>query len=265
MNWTLFRATLHQRRTAMLWYAIGLVSYSVFIVAYYPTMQKIDITAYMANFPKELVAFFAGSLTELTTIGGYLATEYLGFIWVLIIAAAGITFATKALSSEIDAGTMELLMSQPLSRRTLVSTRAMALAFFLAVQLLATTVPIWLTARVVDVKVDAGNLAILAVGGFLMALALSGVAFLFSSASRESGKPAAIVGGVLGVMWILHFMATNSTWAEKLEVVNIFKYWRPAELIEEGTMPTEAWFVLGGVAIITLVASVFVFARRDVT
>lgn len=57
----------------------------------------------------------------------------------------------------------------------------------------------------------------------------------------------------------------NSSWAEKLEVVNIFKYWRPAELIEKGTMPTEAWFVLGGVAVVTLVASVFVFARRDVT
>lgn len=45
----------------------------------------------------------------------------------------------------------------------------------------------------------------------------------------------------------------------------IIKYCRPAELTEKGTMPTEAWFVLGGLSIITLVASVFVFSRRDVT
>jgi len=264
VNLTLLRATLHQRRTATFWYAVGLATYSIFIVWYYPTMQKIDISAYMEQFPKELVAFFAGSMTELTTFGGYLATEYLGFIWVLIIAAAGITFATKCLSSEVDAGTMELLLSQPISRRVLVTTRAVALALFLVVQLLATTVPIYLTALAVDVTVDAGNLAILTGGGFLIALAISGVAFLLSSASRESGRPAAILGGLLGVMWVVHFMATSAEWAEALEVVNLFKYWRPAELIEQGTMPVEAWWVLAAVAALSIFASVLVFARRDV-
>jgi len=101
---------------------------------------------------------------------------------------------------------MELLLSQPLSRRTLATTRALALAVFLLVQVLATTVPIWLTAVVLDIEVDVGNLAILSAGGFLLALAISGIAFLFSSASRESARPAAIVGGVLGIMWVLHFM-----------------------------------------------------------
>jgi len=265
VNWPLLRATLHQRRTAMLWYAVGLITYSVFIVWYYPMMQKIDIESLMAQFPKELITFFAGSVTQLTTLGGYLATEYLGFVWVIIIAAAGITFATRCLSSEIDAGTMELILSQPISRRAVVATRAVALALFLAVQLLATTVPIWLTALVIDVEVDAGNLAVLTAGGFLLALAISGVAYLFSAASRESGKPAAILGGILGVMWVLHFMAANAEWAEALEVVNIFKYWQPAELVEQGSMPPEAWWVLGGIALVSLAASVFVFARRDVT
>lgn len=265
MNWALFRATLHQRRTAMLWYAVGLITYSVVIVWYFPMMAKIDYEALIAQMPKEIVAFFAGSVTDLTTFGGFLATEYLGFIWVLIIAAAGITFATKSLSSEVDAGTMELLLSQPVSRAALATTRAVALAFFLAVQLLATTVPIWLTALWMKIEVDVGNLVILTLGGFVLALAISGVAFLLSSLSRESGKPAAIVGGLLGAMWILHFMASNAEWARALEVVNIFKYWQPATLVESGSMPTDAWWTLGGIALVSLAASVFVFSRRDVT
>jgi ABC-2 type transport system permease protein len=265
MNWTLFRATLHQRRTATLWYAVGLATYSVFIVWYFPLIQKMDIQAYVSQLPKEMVAFFAGSMTQLSTLGCYLATEYLGFIWVLIIAAAGITFATKSFSSEIDAGTMELVMAQPISRRTFATTRALALAVFLAIQLLATTVPIWLTALAIGVEVDVGNLAVLTGGGFAMALALSGLAFLFSSASRESGKPAGILGAILGIMWILHFMAAQASWAKSLEVVNIFKYWRPAELIESGSWPAEAWLVLGGVALVSVVAGVIVFTRRDVT
>ena len=65
-------------------------------------------------------------------------------------------------------------------------------------------------------------------------------------------------------MWILHFMAAQAEWAKQLEVVNLFRYWKPAELVENGSMPAEAWWVLAGVALVSLVASVIVFSRRDV-
>jgi len=264
VSWHLLKATLYQRRTALLWYSISLVSYSVMITWYFPTIVNSGLEELVDTLPPEIVAFFAGTNTSLFTLGGFLATEYLGFVWVLIMAAAGITFAVKSYSSEIGAGTMELLLAQPVSRRSLSITRAVALMIYLALLVVSTIWPIQLTAAAMDIAYDAGSLWLVGGVGLLLALAISGIAMLAASASRESGKPAGIVGGVLGAMWIFHFLAASAEWAEKLEVVNLFKYWDPATIIDKGTVAASAWFVLGGVALASLVASVFVFGRRDV-
>lgn len=264
MNLHLLKATLYQRRTALMWYSISLISYSVMITWYFPLIAKTDMQSILDILPAEMIAFFSGGNVSLFSLGGFLATEYTGFIWVLIMAAAGITFAVKSFSSEIDAGTMELLLSQPVSRRSLSITRIAALVVYLAVLVVSTVWPIQLTAAAMDIKHDAGNLWLFGAVGLLLSLAISGIAILAASASRESGKPAGIVGGVLGVMWILHFLAANAEWAKSLEVVNLFKYWNSAEIIDKGIVATSAWWVLGAIAIVSLVASVFVFGRRDV-
>lgn len=265
MNWHLLKATLYQRRTALMWYSVSLISYSVMITWYFPQITTAGLDEMIATLPKEMVAFFAGTNTSLFSLGGFLATEYTGFIWVLIMAAAGITFAVKSYSSEVSAGTMELLLAQPISRRSLAITRSVALTIYLSILTVSTVWPIQLVAAAQDIAYDAGNLWLFGAVGLLLSLAISGVAMLAASASRESGKPAGIVGGVLGIMWILHFLAANAEWARKFEVVNLFKYWDSAGIIDKGTVAGSAWFVLGGVALASLIASVFVFSRRDVT
>ncbi|MDP3629405.1 MAG: ABC transporter permease subunit [Actinomycetota bacterium] len=264
MSWHLLKATLYQRRTALLWYSISLISYSVMIVWYYPIIAKTDLKGMLDAFPPEMIKFFAGSDVSLFTFGGFLATEYTGFIWVLIMAAAGITFATKSYSSEISAGTMELLLAQPISRQALAVTRSVALTIYLGVLVLATVVPIQITAIAMDIKYSVSHLWLFAGVGLLMSLAISGVGMLAAAASRESGKPAGIVGGLLGAMWVLNFLAGSAKWAEALEPVNLFKYWDSAVILDKGIVAASTWWVLGGVALATLVGSVIVFSRRDV-
>lgn len=264
MSWHLFKSTLYQRRTALLWYSVSLISYSVMIVWYFPLIAKTNLQGMIDALPKEMVAFFAGSNVSLFSFGGFLATEYTGFIWVLIMAAAGITFAAKSYSSEIDSGTMELLLSQPISRLTVSVTRSVALAVYLAVLVLATVVPIQLTAAAQKIDYSAGHLWLFAGVGLLMSLSIAGVGMLAASASRESGKPAGIVGGILGLMWILHFLSANAKWAKDLEVVNLFKYWDSATILDKGTVAASAWWVLAGVALLSLAASAYVFTRRDI-
>lgn len=264
MSWHVLKSTLYQRRTALLWYAVGLVSYSVMIVWYFPSLSKVNLEELLTSFPPEMLDFFAGSAVDMGTFGGYLAVEYLGFMWVLIMAAAAITFATKCLSGEVAAGTMELVLSQPVGRRTIVITRWVAMAAYLFVLMLATTVPIWLTAHALDIAVDAGNIVLLTVVGFLLSLAIGSLAFALSSVSSESGRPAGIVGGVLGAMWVVSFMSENAKWAEALNPVNLFHYWEPARLLEEGTASAGAWWFFGALSVIGLVAAVLGFAKRDI-
>ena len=100
-----------------------------------------------------------------------------------------------------------------------------------------------------------GTLFILAVGGFAM---------LLSAMFRGGGRPGAIAAGVLGTLWIADLLSGASELADALDPVNIVAYWQPGLLINGDPVAPEAWWLYGAIAVITLVASVAVFARRDV-
>lgn len=266
MSWTLLRGTLHQRRVGLLWYSLGLVLYSVYITWFFPMIRELDVESLMKAVPKELLAFFSGGREiSYTTLGGFLGTEYLGFIWIVIVGAASLGYAVRAFASEVDAGTMEFLLAQPLSRTRFALTRIAGLALTVATLIAATTLPIFLVARWRDITVVGGHVWTLSWVGFLVVMAISSLGLLVSAASSTGGRPAAITGGVLGAMWMLHFLRTVAKWADRFESVNVFRYWDPARYLDGGGVPAETIWVLTGATLLFLAASVVLFSRRDVT
>lgn len=263
MSWNLFLGTLRQRGQALFWFAFTLVLYSWMMVWYWPLLGD-SYQKLAGTFPPELIKAVAGANVDLTTLGGFFQTEYLGIMWIGIVASAVIICATKSISSEISAGTMELLLSQPISRTRFAMTRIAVLVLYVLVLAAATFAPIAVLGPHYKVEIGAKSLWLLSAAGSLFMLAIGGITFLISSATRDGGKPAAFSGGLLGVMWVLHTISGLAKFADKLEPVNLLKYWQPAQIINDGTSPASLWWVYGGVAVVTLVASVLVFARRDV-
>lgn len=262
--WTIFRMSLYQRRNALLWFALGLATYSGFIAWYYPLIEKVDYSKLMKEFPPEMVEMFAGSMTDLNTFGGFLAVEYLGLMWVIIISAAAIAFATKSLSGDVAGGTMELVLTQPVNRLVLVFARWSAMVVYLATLCLATTVPLWAFAQWKDVEIDTGHLALFTGAGLLLSLAIGGIALALSSAFSESGIPAGVAGGIIVAMWLIAFMSNQAEWAEALNPVNLLHYWSPAEIVNEGTFAASAAMAYTLTAVAGLGTSLAVFAKRDI-
>jgi len=55
MSWTLFRATLHQHRTSIFWFTVGLVFYAWVMTWFYPTIGE-EYARMIETFPPELLA-----------------------------------------------------------------------------------------------------------------------------------------------------------------------------------------------------------------
>lgn len=263
MSLNLLLGTLRQRGQALFWFAFTLVAYGWMMVWYWPLMGE-SYSKIIESMPPEFIQAFAGADVDLTTLGGFMQTEYLGIMWIGIVASALILFASKMVSSEIGSGTMELLLTQPISRIRFIITRILALLACVGVLSVATVAPIQLLGPGYDIDLPAKTYLLLYATSILFMTAIGGFAFLVSAASRDGGKPAAITGGLLGVMWVLHAIAGLADFADSLEPFNLLKYWQPANLIDKGTVLTESWWVLGAVGVVTLTASVIVFMRRDV-
>lgn len=263
MSWTLLRGTLHQRRTAIFWFCTSLVLYSWMMVWFWDQMGS-QLGQMVENYPPELLAMFGGDEVSFATLGGFFQLEYLGLMWMIIIASAVVLFAGKMFSGEIGGGTMELLLAQPLSRAQVAITRVVAFIGYALLLNISTFVPIQLLGGAYQVELSAETFWTVFALGMLFTLAIGGFAMLLSSMFRESGRAGAIAAGVLLLFWIADMVGNVSEAAEVLDPVNIVSYWQPGKIINGSSAPAESWWLYGIIAVVTLIGSVVIFSRRDV-
>lgn len=263
MSRGVFLATLHQRRKHLFWYALGLVSYSWFMVWFWPQMGGADYAAIVDAMPKELFALFGDAELSFASLGGFFQTEYLGLMWILIASSAVIGYAAKALAGEISSGTMELEMSQPVSRTAFISTRIAVLFVYVAVVVVATFLPIQVFGPAYEIDLPVRTYALLYGIGSLFLLSIGAVALLISALSKDGGRPVAVASALIAVMWMGDFLAQVSDVADALEPINLLGYWKPGRLINDGTASGDWWWVYALVTVVALAGSVVVFKRRD--
>ena len=264
MSWTLLRSTFHQHRTSMFWFSIGLVLYSWMMVWFYPLFSQGEYSDLIESLPPEMIALFGGTEVDFASMGGFFQTEYLGLMWMLIVASAVIIFAVRSFAGEISAGTMEFTLAQPLSRVRLAITRVVALVGYSVLLSAATFVPIQVFGPSYDVELSARIFWTLFAFGTLFMLAIGGLAMLLSSMFREGGRAGSIAAGVLVLFWIADLVSNVSKAAEAFDPVNLVSYWQPGKIINGEAAPAGAWWLYGILAVVTLVGSVVVFSRRDV-
>lgn len=263
MSWSLLRATVHQRRSSIFWFAISLVLYSWMMVWFWEQMGA-QYAKMLENYPPEFLKLFGGTEVSFATLGGFFQIEYLGLMWMVIIASAVVLFAGKAFSGEIASGTMELLLAQPISRARVALTRVVAFIGYALVLSAATFVPIQVFGPTYGVDLSAATFWKIFAFGTLFTLAIGGIAMFLSSMFRDSGKPAAITSAVLLLLWIADLVSNVSEAAEVLDPVNLVTYWQPGKIINGQAVPSDALWIYGVLALVTLGGSVIVFSRRDV-
>ncbi len=264
MSWTLLRGTLHQHRSSIFWFAFGLVSYSWMMTWFYPQIGGGQYAEMIESMPPEMLAIFGGTEVSFASLGGYFQTEYLGLMWMIIVASALIIFAARAFAGEIAEGTMELVLTQPISRVKVAITRAIALVGYALVLAVSSFAPIRIFGPAYDIDLSRGMFWELFAFGMMFMLAIGGFALLLSSMFRGGGKPGAIAAGVLFLMWVADLVANVSEAAEVLDPVNLITYWQPGRIINGDPVADAAWWLYGTLAALTLVGSVVIFSRRDV-
>lgn len=113
-----FKHTLRRLRGQLIGWSIGLSLYSVLMVSMYSSIHEIEGLAEMLeSYPQELLAFF-GNLTAITTAQGYMDVYYFSYMTVIIgifVVSAG----ASLIVGDEEKGTLDLILSQPVSRTRL--------------------------------------------------------------------------------------------------------------------------------------------------
>jgi ABC-2 type transport system permease protein len=263
---SIFAKTVWERRRSIAWWVIGMVALAGLTVAFYPAIRN-DAESFeelFRAFPPELLSIFGiDDPASLVTATGLVNSRLYSGFGPVILAVLGIVLGTGAIVGEEEAGTLNLLLAQPVSRAQIIVEKAAAAAVLVGIVAAA----LFLTLSVVNPLMDLGFRfsGILAANLLLWLFAM--VFYTFTVAvGAISGSRSLTVGGAAGTTAALFFvnglapLVDEIAWMQKLTPF----YWL------QNPNPLANGFDLGAIAIFIIVsavgtaAAIWAFDRRDI-
>lgn len=262
------RKSLHDTRRTILWLAFGLGLYALFIMAYYPTVSKQGkkFDDLLKDYPKSIIAMvYQGDPADfsISNPGNWIGTEFMS--WILLIIGALIIGQTfNALTNAERDGTLDLMLSFPVSRRTYLLGRIANTAILVLVVLttcflvFAASTFIW---KEFDVSIL--RLAIGVYGAFFPLMVMAGFTTLLAttlpSSSRFAGPAAYLF--MMG-SYLVHSFSIAIDKLHPLRGIFLFHYYDASVLIRHGVRWGD-WGLLAAVALIYFALAWWWFDKKE--
>lgn len=235
--------------------AMGLVLGPMFV-----PMQD-SIAQMMAMVPAELVSFMGGA--DMSTPTGFLNGEMYSMMAPAAVILVALVSASKALAGEIEAGSMGLLAINPVTRRHLVSAKALAMLVHVAVASLLTGLGVFIGVLAAGIDIGVGQVLAISLHLALLGSAAGGLALLLSVATGRRMLSLLLAAALAFVAYVLASFLPLSESLEGFVVLSPWHHYNGSDPLANGVEWASA-AVLAGLTALLLVGSVWLFERRDI-
>jgi len=258
------RALADRRRSLVIW-AVGIVAYTAMILAVFPSLRgQTNLTDVMKNYPKPLLVMFGidsenfdlGSATSF--VNAYL---YSAIIPMLVVVLC-VLFGADTLAGEEDRNLLDLVLSYPVRRRSVVLQKALVLVIEAAAVGAALFLTVWIGGLAVDLRPPLGNLAGATVGLVALGVVFGGVALAVGAATGSKAAASGAAAAVAVATYLIWSMAKLVSWLEPLRWISPFWYTSGTNPIANGVAPRDLAAVVV-MAVVPIAAAVLLFERRD--
>lgn len=229
---------------------------------------------FITSLPAELRSLSGVPAEEVATVAGRIALCYVDPVVLFTAAVWAISRGSDAISGEIDRGTMEMLVSQPVSRMALLFTQvATTLGGALAIALASLGGTACGLAFVELEQPTALSTFYPSVTNlFAMTVFLCGVATAVSSFDRYRWRTIGLMGGYYTLSLIVNVMGRTVPSLNWLEYLTFFGVYEPQGMVSEMLRdPAKAWQmalhyngILIGLGAVGYALAAVVFAKRDI-
>ncbi len=190
--------------------------------------------------------------------------------FVALVAIWGIARGSAAVSAEIERGTMDLLLSRPISRTAYLASQVVVSVLGLAVLGASLAVGAIIGVHYHTLRVTPGTWELIRVSANLAALGLPiyGYTLLISSVDHVRWRPTWIGSTLTLAAFIAHVITAfpvfaESWWKPWVDRVSIFTAYDPVELVTKAESFGPHVGILAGTGGACVVLAFLLFARRD--
>ncbi len=266
MNWNLVRKTVTDRWKFIAAYAGAMSAWVLMLAAIFPSFQNIKgIQDVFESYPESFTRFFGIDKIDISSFDNLMGIELYGLMIVIIIGSFIIAFARSMVAGEIQDGTIDLLLAQPIQRwKVLTSEGAVLLGGIVSITA-ATVLSVYAFGAAFGIEGISyrGHAAFMLLAVALFA-AIAGYSILLSAVMREPRRVAMAAAGLTLVFYLVHFAAGYNSVMEKIDWFSIFRYYDPMKAVRSGSVPVGDILFLLAFAAVFFSAALVVFQRRDI-
>jgi ABC-2 type transport system permease protein len=265
-RWEVTRQALGAaRRTLVIWSAAfgGLIA--LYAVIWPSVRGNTSWRNLFDTLPPTYRALFTASGTiDLSTAGGYLGVELMGFMGPALIAVYAITAGAAAIAGEEDRGGLEVTLSAPVSRVRLFGQRFAALLIGIATLMLATGAALWIFSAVLDMGLGLGAIASAAAALGIFGLFTGAVALAVGAATGSAAAARGVAALVTVASYLINALAQVTSVLRPARPISPYYLVLGNEPLAHGLRLLGAVSVLAAVAAIAAAGGIL-FARRDLS
>jgi ABC-2 type transport system permease protein len=261
---SVFLKTLRERLRAFRWWCLGTLAFVALYGSVYPSIKgNQSLNDLIKNYPEALKNFvgFGGNL-DIASGAGYLGAEVFSFWAPIVLVAVTIAAGSSAIAGEEERGTLDLLLSLPLSRSRCLLEKLAALVC----EALALAFVLWLLLIVANytsgMGLSPGRLAAAVLGVLLFALDFGLIALALGSATGKRGMAIGLSAALAVTADVVNALAPMASWLDKVKLVSPFFYYSHADPLRHGVNARDT-LVLLAVAVFFAAISLPLFRRRD--
>jgi ABC-2 type transport system permease protein len=281
MNAALWKKTLYESRWLLLGSMVFMFAVHwlrVWISSFFSMSAMEGMLSFMPELVEQLMPV---SFAQIATSTGRIAVAYDDPIVLLLVTVWGISRGSDAVAGELNRGTMEMLLAQPLTRLGVLATQAAVTlggaALLASAALLGTIVG--LASVTLEQPVSASAFVPAALNLFAITVFLAGLSTLVSSAANYRSHVIGLVGACYAVSMIVKIVGRLAPGWGWLGYGSFFTPFEPQLLVAD---PERAWrywahatdgalelgglgydSILIGLGLAGYLAAAVIFYRRD--
>jgi ABC-2 type transport system permease protein len=257
-----FTKTVRDLRWPTFWVALGMGGMTGYFALLFPTYAKIvDLNAILEKMGPA-AKLMGASLGDASTLIGFLHIELFSMILPALMVTYAAGMASGFTAGEESRGTIDVLLSYPISRRRLIleKTAAVVLGSMVA------AVAVWIFAAA-GAAASASDLPWDKLAAALAMLVLLGLAFgaIALAISAATGNRGAAIGFAVGLMVVMYLVDALASIVDSLGVVrplSLFRYYMGGDPLRNGISIPDAGALIA-VAAAFLALALVLFERRD--
>ena len=256
--------TLWDMRRSFVWWSLGLVGLVALMVAVYPTIRdNPEMNRLVEEYPDALKAFIAfGGAVDYTSGAGYLGSELFSLMIPLLFLVSAVGNGAGAVACEEERGTLDLLLSNPVTRRRVALEKLGAMTLELAGLGVVLWAALWLGGLPVDLDVSAWHLAAATASAGLLALGFGAIAFMVGAATGHRAVAIGVATAGAVAAYLVNGLAGLVEVLEVPQKLSPFYHYAVGDPLRQG-LAVDHSLVLVAITVVAAVVGVAAFERRD--